>query len=277
LSITTYPLSIAIHPTDLLIVVAMSDANVIGIDPISGEKVCQFQTLAGIITKIIFHDGDVVIGTQAGFLMRWNLPNSLKIELAKEPNAPPIPFESEEEEEQREFDDQIRHSFIQQPELPPEWIYKEGRADLIPEQIEESPEEDEFEEKAPNPQMFDGPRPQPISEGREVEDFLRQSFVRRSTRKPNEEMMEIVEELRKVLEIVKEQLGIKSEDLDVIEAQRELKEVVDQMKPGLAEMDRTAKELALKMEESTRTMNQQIEESRARIAACLKTLNDSLL
>jgi hypothetical protein len=223
LSVRTYPLAIAVHPTDLLIVVAMSDSSIIGIDPISGESVFQFQTLAGIITRITFHDSDIILGSQAGFLMRWNLPNALRIELSKEPNAAPSPMEELGDEEE-ECDAQIRFSFIQQPDPPPEWVYKEDRTDLIAEPIEESPEEEEPEEKAPDPQTFDAPRPEVKSEVREVEDFLRQSFTRLPSRdlekRDRDEMLSLTEALRSVLGLAREYLAIRNDDPEVIEAQR---------------------------------------------------------
>jgi hypothetical protein len=273
LSITTYPLLVAAHPTDLLVILAMNDATVVAVDVVSGEKVCQFQTLAGIITRILFHDGDIILGSHSGFLMRWNLPGALRAELEKEPTAPPIPFElSDDENDGRE---QVRKSFIHHKDPPPEWVYQEGHADLVPDSIEESPEEDEPEQVAVEDGQFDAPRPKVTSEEASVDNFLRRSFVRQSRPSPSpaREMQELANALRETLALAMEQLAIRSDDKEVIEAQEELKLITSRMTPDGSEAETATRELAMRMDERTREIERELLESRARIANILEILS----
>ncbi|KAH0787326.1 mitogen-activated protein kinase-binding protein 1 isoform X2 [Histomonas meleagridis] len=88
ISHTDYPVCCAIHPSCLVIAVAMSNGNVLLLDTISGETVLHFSHSCGVVTSIAFHEGDLLLSTFTGCLIRWNMPTELRNELEKRPMNP---------------------------------------------------------------------------------------------------------------------------------------------------------------------------------------------
>jgi WD40 repeat protein len=259
------PLAVAVHPSDLLFVLGMSDGSVIGIDPVSGAQAFGFQSAAGIITRMIFHEGYLIVASQGGFIMRWNLPQSLRIELEKQPGQPLLADPADED-----FDAHIRQSFVASRAPRPEWIYTDLQNDAPAvdqeeaEEPDEAAEEDDVEDDMQNHSQFDAPRPVVEPEERNIDQFLRQSFSKKPSVVPKRESDEINQMTHRLTELLRragDWLGVEASDEDVVGAKRELKEMIDSMKPKASQSDATARELTGKIQGGVAVIGQRVAES----------------
>jgi hypothetical protein len=256
LSQTAYPLSVAADPRGLLLVAALSDGAVVGVDAVSGDPAFRFTTLAGVVTRIAFHAGDLAVGSHGGFVMRWELPPALRVELERSPGSPP-PLEAEEDEDGGA--DRIRRSVIGHAEPPPELIYREGRAEAVAEASPDAGEEEDDAEP-PDDAPFDGPRPAAAGDGG-ADAFLRRSFARRA---PAERMGQLAERLAVALAGARALLDVPPESAEVRGAQAELRGVLAAAAP--TPVDGNA-ELARRLEGAAGAAERELADAHAAVAA----------
>lgn len=199
LSNHSYPLVITTHNSCLIYAIAMSDGLVFIIDAISCEPVHTFQSMAGIITGLIFHEDDLLISSFSGCIMRWNLPESLREQLQKPKDSVFNIFDKPEElvtptTNQNEFVAPIPKSFMNGQNPLPGWIFKEIRVDMS--NIEESPQQEtaeEEEEENENQPSFNEPRPKLENQEDQIDNFVRASFVMKSNAKPEAPKTPLIE------------------------------------------------------------------------------------
>jgi hypothetical protein len=159
----------------------MSDGQILVIDVFTGHIVCQASSLAGIITKIVWHDCGLIISSVSGALIRWNIPESLRSEVESIPKLPDF-FEVpkiEEEGGKPNSPDHI-HACVMNGAAPkPDWIYQEMQADPIePEDKAEGSgeEEDAEDQRELDPEIE---RPKVEDNDKIVDSFIRSSFIAR--------------------------------------------------------------------------------------------------
>lgn len=180
LSQSSYPLAIATDKSGLFIAVAMSDGYCSLLDLFSGDTIYSFNSMAGIITNIQFHEGDILLSSFSGCIMRWAMPSAVHKAIAEKNTQTPIfdlllnsgPTTVEQP-------NQIPGSQMKCPAPSSNWVFKEIIDNQI--QLEKPQAQDVSEEEDVADQAgFDAPRPSVEGEYESrVDDLVRQSFIRR--------------------------------------------------------------------------------------------------
>ena len=196
LSNSSYPLCVCSHPTDLILAVAMSDGMVFVLDAVSGNIITNFKSLAGVITAIAFHEGDLLLATFGGFLMRWILPQQLKDSLRKqEPIMQILKMGAPEEDKQNEnFVGVIPGSIMAGNKQLPGWAYQEVVVDPV-EAAEKQEGDEEEEAKEQENANFEEPRQMPgqPNDNEMVDQIIRASFIMRRQNDKDEEPSQAAE------------------------------------------------------------------------------------
>jgi hypothetical protein len=182
LSQSAYPLTIAIDKFGLFIAVAMSDAMTRILDLFSGDVLYSFHSHAGVITSIQFHEGDLLIASFSGAIMRWALPQTIHNAMAQrrgenEPVLKVIMAASPPVDVDRSS--AARGSMMKGAKPEADWIFKEVRNEQLPSGNPQSGDITAEEEDEVDQGGFDGPRPviAGADEAR-VDDIVRTSFIR---------------------------------------------------------------------------------------------------
>jgi hypothetical protein len=187
LSPVAYPLAIACHSSGLVICAAMSNSEIFMIDAMTGDVFQGFDSRAGIVTALGFHDGDLIFSSLSGFFIRWTLSTELRDILEKKPASildllapdqePPSP---------------VPPGSVIGGEAMPDWVYREVKVTAV--EVQE-PVVEEVEEEKGVEEDFNQDRPPLDDVEKKVEEFVRQSFVKRRKAEENlngeEELIEL--------------------------------------------------------------------------------------
>jgi hypothetical protein len=181
LSPSAYPLAVAVDRAGLFVAAAMSDGQLQLLDVFSGETLCAVDSHAGVATALAFHEGDLVLASFAGPVMRWNLPPAVHTAMAeRECVGEPLLGLVLAEERPDDADARLRGSVMRGGAPDAEWIFKEVHGGRLqsgkPTARDTAAEEEDVADHA----GFDGPRPAVAGayEAR-VDDIVRTSFMRR--------------------------------------------------------------------------------------------------
>ncbi|OHT12876.1 hypothetical protein TRFO_17138 [Tritrichomonas foetus] len=187
LSPSSYPLAVAVDKAGLFIAVALSDGTTRLLDLFSGDTIYSFQSHAGIVTCITFHESDLLFSSFSGGIMRWTLPEAVHTAVAERfgQNQPILDILRVSDANTSSPDVNVRPSGTLMKGCEPEanWVFEkiennQLRSDKPLAQDVDSlqEEEDEVEQAG-----FDAPRPSVEGEYEaRVDDLVRQSFMRRN-------------------------------------------------------------------------------------------------
>ena len=183
ISPSSYPLAIAVDKSGLFVAAALSDGFIRLLDIFSGDTIYSFQSHAGIITCITFHENDLLLSSFSGIIMRWTLPPAIHDAISERNGMkrPILPMG----DMRRSGLDLLRGSIMKGsiPNIGCKFKTIDNKRIVVDkplaqdiESLKNDEEEDEVEQAG-----FDAPRP--FIEGEyetRVDDIVRQSFIRRS-------------------------------------------------------------------------------------------------
>ncbi|KAH0787454.1 mitogen-activated protein kinase-binding protein 1 isoform X1 [Histomonas meleagridis] len=204
LSQFSYPMCIDIDKSGLFIAIAMSDSSIKILDLFSGSILFSFLSLAGIITSIHFHEGDLLLSSASGCIFRWETPSIIhKIIYEHEnENQPILDIILNANEKTNNNNINLKRSYgtLMKGNIPnKDWIFKELNNDQLKQQNPLSQYDNIEEEEEIEQTDFDAPRPNLDGEYEtKVDDLVRKSFVRRNNEEQindneNKNEIEIVE------------------------------------------------------------------------------------
>jgi hypothetical protein len=172
----------AIDKFGLFIAVAMSDAMIRILDLFSGDVLYAFHSHAGVITSIHFHEGDLLIASFSGAIIRWTLPQTIHSAMAQrrgenEPMLKAIMEVSPPVDVDRSS--AVRGSMMKGAKPEANCIFKEVRSEQLPSGNPQSGDTSAEEEDEVDQGGFDGPRPVVAgADEARVDDIVRRSFIR---------------------------------------------------------------------------------------------------
>lgn len=182
-SVSAYPTAVAVDRSNLFIASALSDSTILILDIFSGDVVVALKSQAGYVTRILFHEDDLVLSTSSGCIFRWITPDSVH-EAVQQKLLKNLPILDLFNDNNNEYIDKaapnIPKSFYPENVDPPGWVFKESSGDGNKVEGNITEEEDIQENNEEVDQVgFDEPRPSVIGEQElKVDDFLRNSFVK---------------------------------------------------------------------------------------------------
>jgi len=162
LSHSSYPTSVAIDDSGILIAASMSDGSILILDIMSGDVLSAISFNGGVGSSILFHDDALLLSTTSGCIMRWILPSSLVNAIGEKKNETLPIFDLIQEphnEPNAKSPLKNKGSFIPSSDIIPDWVFHEIKIPPLPivEGImgDDSSDTDEENENI----NFDAPRP----------------------------------------------------------------------------------------------------------------------
>jgi hypothetical protein len=202
LSQSAYPLAIALDKQGLFVAAAMSDGQVQVVDLFSGETLFAFDSHAGVVTALQFHEGDLLLASFSGPIMRWNLPPAIHTAMTEREceNQPLLGLMLAEPRtpEEPAGDARVRGSLMKGGRPEAEWIFKEVQGGKLQSGKPTARDAGAEEEDEADHGGFDGPRPDVAGAYEaKVDDIVRTSFMRRKKEaaEPPVPTASVVEEL----------------------------------------------------------------------------------
>jgi WD40 repeat protein len=202
LSASAYPVAIAVDKSGLFIAVALSDGLLRLVDLFSGDTIYSFGSHTGLVTSIHFHEGDLILSSFSGCIMRWALPSVIHDAIGERESgskpllsmllAPPK-VETAADPSMR-----VSGSLMTGSKPAADWIFKEIHNEAL--RSEKAQAQDGTEEEDEVSQAdFDAPRPMVAGEYEtKVDDIVRTSFVRKKKEQEEQRALKqpsVVEEL----------------------------------------------------------------------------------
>lgn len=188
---SSYPLSIATDKAGLFIAAALSDGTVKILDLFSGDIIYSFNSHAGMMTSISFHENDLLLSSFSGCIFRWTLPQTIHNAVSERMGKADQPIfnilRTNEILEIPRMEIQNDQSIANQGTLmkgsipAKNWIFESVKNNPIQlenpltQETNAAQEDDDEVEQA----GFDAPRPNIEGEYEaRVDDLVRQSFIR---------------------------------------------------------------------------------------------------
>jgi WD40 repeat protein len=182
LSQSAYPLAIAIDKGGLFIATAMSDGQLQLLDLFSGDILFSVNSHAGVVTALHFHEGDLLLTSFSGPVMRFMLPTAVHTAMTERAceNQPLLGLVLDSAHEEPATDAIVRGSLMKGGKPDADWIFREIHGERLQSGKPTSRDDAVEEEDEVDQGGFDGPRPTVAGEYEtKVDDIVRMSFMRK--------------------------------------------------------------------------------------------------
>jgi hypothetical protein len=182
LSQSAYPLAIAIDKGGLFIAAAMSDSQLQLLDLFSGDTLFSVNSHAGVVTALHFHEGDLLLASFSGPVMRFMLPAVIHTAMTERAceNQPLLGLVLDGGHEEPATDARVRGSLMKGGKPEADWIFREIHGEKLQSGKPTAKDDGTEEEDDVDQGGFDGPRPTVAGEYEtKVDDIVRMSFMRR--------------------------------------------------------------------------------------------------
>lgn len=201
LSPSSYPLALSVDKAGLFIAVALSDGTARVLDLFSGDTIYSFNTHAGIVTSVSFHESDLLFSSFCGSILRWTMPQAihtaitermgradqplLDILRSSENIIQPSPSDSVlNKMNETAANKLVRNGTVMKGSMPEKnWVFEKIENNQLrsekplAQEINEKTEDDDDDEV--EQAGFDAPRPSVEGEYEaKVDDIVRMSFIR---------------------------------------------------------------------------------------------------
>lgn len=207
LSPSSYPLALAVDKAGLFIAVALSDGTARVLDLFSGDTIYSFNSHAGIITSVSFHESDLLFSSFGGSILRWTMPQAIHTAITERMGRADQPLLDILRSSENLLTPQmnelsvgnladnnsnrlVRSGTVMKGSMPDKnWVFEKidnnklrSEKPLAQEINSNQEEEDEEVEQT----GFDAPRPSVEGEYEtKVDDLVRMSFIRRKKEELN--------------------------------------------------------------------------------------------
>ncbi|EAY19075.1 hypothetical protein TVAG_189660 [Trichomonas vaginalis G3] len=189
LSIDEKPTCLSVDKSGLFIAVGMSSSIVNIIDIFSGDIICNFNSVCGLPTNIVFQQNDIILSGMSGCIARWNLPEFI-YKIIQERQRSNVPLDllmglDEEPSHSTILDDEPKlklqrqaSSTLKGAEANTAWTFVENKEDKNGQQ-EVVVEDDGQQDQTDDSQLDYDHIPRPAFGERDhiVDDIIRASFI----------------------------------------------------------------------------------------------------